>query len=86
MPAVTQTTNQYDIAGNRNVVTATFTSPLDGDTWDTGLRTVEHVDFTIVEATGAAADAIGIASISGATVTLDVAGTVAAARARAVGW
>ena len=86
MAAVTQTANQYDVSGNRNVVTATFTAPLDGDTWDTGLRTVEHVDFTIVEASGAAADAIGIASISVGTVTLDVAGTVDTARARAIGW
>jgi len=86
MPAVTQTRNEYSIAGHRNTVTATFTSPLDGDTWDTGLNTVEHVSFTIVEPTGAAADAISVASISGRTVTLDVAGTVDSARAWAVGW
>lgn len=85
MAAVTQTSNAYDIQGNRNVVTATFTSPADGDTWDTGLRTVEHATFTIVEASGAAADAICIGSISGGTITLDVSGTVTSARAMATG-
>lgn len=85
MAAVTQTANRYSIAGHRNEVTATFTSPLDGDTWDTGLRTVEHVSFTIVEASGAAADALSVASISVGTVTLDVAGTVDSARAYARG-
>lgn len=85
MPAVTQTSNQYTIAGHRHVVTATFTAPLDGDTWDTGLRTVEHASFTIVEASGAAADAISIASIATGVITLDVAGTVDTARAYAMG-
>lgn len=85
MAAVTQSANQYSIQGHKNVVTATFTSPLDGDTWDTGLRTVEHVSLTIVESTGAAGDALGVASISGGTVTLEVVGTVDAARAYAMG-
>ena len=85
MPAVTQTRNAYAIAGHRNVVTATFTSPLDGDTWDCGLRQIDHVSFTIVEAGGSAADAIGVASISGQVITLDVQGTVDSARARAEG-
>lgn len=85
MAAVTQTANAYSTQGHKHVVTATFTSPADGDTWDTGLSTVEHVSLTIVEASGSASDAIGVASISGATVTLDVAGTVDSARAYAMG-
>jgi len=84
--AVTQTANKYTIAGHRNIVTAEFTSPTDGDTWDTGLREVDSVQITIKESSGAAADAIGVASVSGGTVTLDVQGTVSAALARAEGW
>ena len=85
MAAVSQTANDYSIQGHKHVVTATFTSPADGDTWDTGLRTVEHVSLTIVEASGAAADAISVASISVGVVTLDVQGTVDSARAMAMG-
>lgn len=70
---------------DRYYVTATFTSPLDADTWDTGLSTVDAAGFTIEEASGAAADALSVGSISNGTITLDVAGTVDSARAWAVG-
>ena len=85
MPAVTQTRNRFSLMSDRYFVTATMTSPLDADTWDTGLSTVDAAGFAIVEASGAAADAIGIGSISSGTITLDVQGTVDSARAWAVG-
>ena len=77
--------NRYDLVGTRWVVTAQFTSPADGDTWDTGLPTIDHASFTILEASGSAADAISAGSIAGAVITLDVQGTVDAALARAEG-
>mgnify|MGYP001611697452 FL=1 len=77
MASVTQTNNEYAIYGHRNIVTATFTSPADTNTWDTGLRSISHAAVTIVEASGDAADAISVASISGGIVTLDGQGTVA---------
>lgn len=85
MAAVTQTTNRYHGLGNATLVTATFTSPADTNTWDTGLGQIDYVDFTIVEASGSAADAVNVASISGGVVTLDVAGTVNSALAMAIG-
>lgn len=77
--------NRYDLVGSRWVVTAQFTSPADTNTWDTGLAVIDHASFTIVEASGSAADAIGVGSISGGTITLDVQGTVTSALARAEG-
>jgi len=85
MAAVTQTANHYSSAGNQTLVTAEFTSPVDTNTWDTGLNTIRYVSLTIVESSGSASDALAVASVSGGTVTLDVQGTVGAARAAAWG-
>lgn len=85
MAAVTQSRNRFSLLSDRYFVTATITSPLDGDTWDTGLSMVDAAGFTIEEAAGAAADACGIGSISSGTITLDVQGTVDSARAWAIG-
>lgn len=78
-------TNQYDIIGNKTSVCATLTSPTNGQTWDTGLRVVDHVNLIIVESTGAAADGIHVGSISAGIVTLGVEGTVDSALAYAEG-
>ena len=84
MAAVTQTTNEFSQQGNKVVVTATFTDPIDTNTWETGLAVVDHVSIIPVEA-AAAADAIQPSAISGGTVTIGVTGTVTSARARAEG-
>lgn len=85
MAAVTQTSNRFSLLSDRYFVTATITSPSDGDTWNTGLNSIDAAGFTIEEASGAAADACAIGSISNGTITLDVQGTVDSARAWAIG-
>lgn len=85
MAAVTQTTNRYHGLGNVTMVTATFTSPADTNTWDTGLGQIDFAGFTIVDAAGAASAAISAASIAGGVVTLDIQGTVSSALALAAG-
>jgi hypothetical protein len=84
MAAVTQTRNQYQTGDGKTIVTATFTSPVDTNTWDTGLSVIDYVNVFPVEAADAA-DAVTAASISGGVVTLGVAGTITSARARAEG-
>jgi len=84
MAAVTQTTNEFSQQGNKVVVTATFSSPVDTNTWDTGLVIIDHFSFGLVEA-AAAADQLTAASISGGVITLGVDGTITSARARAEG-
>jgi hypothetical protein len=83
MAAVTQGNNMYSQQGNKVVVTTTFTNPADTNTWATGLAVIDHVSLQITEAADAA-DSLGC-TISGGTVTLTVAGTITAARARAEG-
>ena len=83
--AIAVTLQTFSLTSNRYIVTATLTTPGDNDTWDTGLRVVDAAGFTIVEATGSAADAIGIASIAAGVITLDVQGAVDVARAWAIG-
>ena len=84
MAAVTQTRNLYNISGHKTVVTATLTSVLDTNTWDTGLAIVDHVSVLRVEAADAADD-LTATGISGGTVTFGVAGTITSARVRAEG-
>lgn len=63
------------VAGSKVIVLAKLTAPADGDTWATGLTVVDAVFPAFISGTIAAADAIGVNSISGGTVTLEVVGT-----------
>jgi hypothetical protein len=63
------------VVGNRRQVRARLTAPADGDTWATGLQSVEDVKITPIGTTLAAADAFGVNSISGGTITFEVVGT-----------
>lgn len=74
-----------NVMGNKRVSFATLTSPADTNTWESGLRLVEGVYCSIIEASGSASDAISPASISGGTITLDVQGTVDSAFITAFG-
>lgn len=60
--------------GNRRVITARLTAPANNDTWATGLSVIDHVQIERI-GTIAAADSVGVASISGGTITFGVAGT-----------
>lgn len=61
--------------GNKREVRAKLTAPADGDTWATGLQSIDNVQVTPSGTTLAAADAFGVNSISGGTITFEVVGT-----------
>lgn len=64
-----------NVTGNKRRVSAKLTAPADGDTWNTGLSAIDDVLITPIGATIAAADAFGVNSISGGTITFEIVGT-----------
>lgn len=63
------------VIGSKRRVSVKLTAPADGDTFDTGLYAIDDCTVSFVSATIAAADAVGVNSISGGVVTLEVVGT-----------
>jgi hypothetical protein len=71
MAAVTAAGRQEWVSGNKRYVMASLSGVDNTDTWDTGLRLVEHVDFA--PTTSTAGSQIGFTR-SGGTVTFNVEG------------
>lgn len=71
MAAVTAASRQEWVSGNKRYVIATLSSVDNTDTWDTGLRLVEHFEFT--PTTSTAGSQWG-ATRSAGTVTFNVEG------------
>lgn len=88
MAAVTVATGYpvRTVQGNKRVVIAKLTAPADGDTWVTGLTTIEDVQITYDGATIAAADAVGVNTLSGGTITFEVVGTARDLRVQVTGY
>lgn len=64
-----------NVIGNKRRVSVKLTAPADNDTYDTGLYAIDDAIVSYISATIAAADAVGINSISGGVVTFEVVGT-----------
>lgn len=76
MAAVTVAEGPHiNVTGSKRRIAVKLTAPADGDTWVTGLSNIDNVQITPVGATLAAADAFGVNSVSGGTVTFEVVGT-----------
>ena len=78
MAAVTATTTERTIIGNKLMVLATIGAIADTNTYVTGLTLVESAMTQITDA-AAAADALTVTAISGGTITFGVAGTISGA-------
>lgn len=74
------------VFGNKRVVFAKITTPADGSTFDSGLAAIENVQITYVSGTIAAADAVGINSISGGIITFETVGTARDVFVQVVGY
>lgn len=77
---------RWNTYGAKRAVSARLTAPADGDTWATGLTAVEDVRITPIGTTLAAADAFGVNSISGGTVTFEIVGTARDLLVEAIGY
>lgn len=64
-----------NVTGSRRRVSAKLTAPADGDTWNTGLVSIDDVQITKIGATQSAADDASVNSISGGTITFEITGT-----------
>lgn len=73
MAAVTVVNQKFSVAGNQRIVTGKLTAPANGDTWVTGLTSIDSADVTFSGAS-AAADSVSV-SVSGGTITFNVIGT-----------
>lgn len=75
MAAVTITDGpRWNAVGNRRHVSVAVTTPADGDTWATGLQSIDTVSIGFPNGDLAAADAVSYTK-SGGTVTIKVVGT-----------
>ena len=84
MAALTATTREILVFGNKRVVLALLGAIADGDTWVSGLAAV---DFTVSQITdaAAAADALTTTSVASGTLTFGVVGTVSGAYVMGIG-
>lgn len=65
---------RHNVVGNKRTVSARLTTPADGDTWNTGLVSIDDVTITKIGASQAATDAADVGSLSGGTITFEVTG------------
>lgn len=75
MAAVTVASSTQEVWGRHRIILAKLTAPADGDTWNTALKSIDLVQITPTGTTLAAADAFGVNSISGGTITFEIVGT-----------
>jgi hypothetical protein len=85
MAAVTITSGpRWNAVGNRRHVQITATAPADGDTWNTGLQSIDNVLISFPAGNLAAADSVSYTA-SGGTVTIKVVGTARDLNIQAIG-
>ena len=84
MAALTATSKQLTVFGNKRIATATLGAIADGDTWASGLKAVDVAVAQITDA-AAAADALTITATTSGTLTFGVAGTISGAMILAIG-
>jgi hypothetical protein len=77
----TPTTSSQLNLGNRMGVVAAFSSLSNGNTWATGLASIEHVSIT----NGASGQTVGY-TVSGGTVTFAASGALSNVTALAIGF
>lgn len=77
MAALTPDAISRDFDGKYRRVMAKLPAASDGDTFVTGLRTIleQSIKITLNDSAAVAADSVAVASVSGGTITLQVAGT-----------
>lgn len=84
MAALTATTREILVFGNKRVILALLGAIANADTWVSGLAAV---DFTVAQITdaAAAADALTVTAVTSGTLTFGVAGTISGAYVLAIG-
>lgn len=84
MPALTATTKELTVFGNKRIAIALLGAIANADTWVSGLKAV---DFAVAQITDAAdaADALTITTVTSGTLTFGVAGTISGAYVLAIG-
>lgn len=84
MAALTPTTVERTVMGNKRVALVLFGAIANGDTWASGLSSIVNATTQITDA-GAAADSLTVTSVASGTVTFGVAGTISGAYLLAIG-
>lgn len=84
MAALTATTREFTVFGNKRVIIALMGAIADGDTWVSGLASVDFAVSQITDA-AAAADALTVTAVTSGTLTFGVVGTVSGAYVLAIG-
>ena len=84
MPALTATSKEITVFGNKRVMLALLGAITDGDTLASGLAVVDFVVAQITDA-AAAADALTVTAVTSGTLTFGVVGTISGAYVLAIG-
>jgi hypothetical protein len=84
MAALTPTSVERTIMGNKRVVLALFGAIANGDTWASGMASVS-MPLTQITDAGAAADSLTVTSGASPTVVFGVAGTISGAYLMLIG-
>lgn len=84
MAALTPTSVERTVLGNKRVAFALFGAIADADTWVSGFGTIVGAWPSITDA-AAAADALTVTAVTSGTVTFGVAGTISGAYLLVIG-
>lgn len=84
MAAATVASSYGTVFGNKRISGATLTTPVDTNSWDSGLSRIDGVFTQLNEAAVSASDAV-TCTVSGGVVTLAVTGTIDSLYIMAIG-
>lgn len=84
MAALTATSVDRTVMGNKRVANALFGAIANGDTWASGFSSIVAAYTQITDA-GAAGDSLTVTSVASGTVTFGVAGTISGAYLQVIG-
>lgn len=84
MAAITPTTVERTIMGNKRVALALFGAIADTNTWASGFSSIVSAQTQITDA-ASASDALTVTSVASGTVTFGVAGTISGAYLTVIG-